>query len=144
MSSLESPSVHSTSSPIPRAVGPVAETLEKMWADFQEHYWMPASRQSLDLHARFSGLVEWWRRDTRFQSSLTEIIAHPAYLEVIGMGKPVVPLLLREIERGGRLWATALRAITGVQPVPRESAGNAKRTVEAWLNWGHAQGYEWR
>ena len=128
----------------PRAVGAAAEELEGKWADFALHYRMPASRQSLDLRARFDGLVEWWNRETQLTSSMTEIVAHPAYLEVIGMGKPVVPLLLREMARGGRLWAAALRAVTGVQPVPRESAGNAKRTIEAWLAWGRAHGYEWR
>jgi hypothetical protein len=144
MSSLEGTSTHITSSLIPRAVGPAVETLERAWAEFGEHYWMPASRQALDLHARFDGLVQRWNRDTQLTSSMTEIIAHPAYLEVVAMGGSVVPLLLREMEKGGRLWAPALRAITGVQPVPRESAGNAKRTVEAWLKWGRAHGYEWK
>jgi hypothetical protein len=83
------------------------------------------------VEPRFDGLVESWRRDTQFRSSLTEIIAHPAYLEVIRIGQPVVPLLLREVEKGGRLWSPTLCSITGVQPVPRECAGNAKRTLEA-------------
>ena len=60
------------------------------------------------------------------------------------MGMPVVPLLLREVEHGGRLWAPALRAITGVQPVPKEHVGTSKLTVDGWLAWGRAHGFEWR
>jgi hypothetical protein len=67
--------------------------------------------------------------------------AHPAYQEIISMGRPAVPLLLAELRRRPDHWFLALSAITGANPVPSESAGKLAEMAEAWIRWGEAQGY---
>lgn len=86
--------------------------------------------------ARFQRLAEKWRRETMDLSSLTEIVAHPAYLEIISMDKVATPLILAELERQPGHWFVALAVINKVNPVPAANAGNMKKMRAAWLKWG--------
>ena len=68
---------------------------------------------------------------------------HPAYQRIIGMGESAIPLLLEELDARPDHWAWALRAITGVDPVPDASRGKLRPTADAWVKWGRDNGYEW-
>lgn len=96
-----------------------------------------------NIEARFSRLADDWQRDVAHVSSASKRDNHPAYQEIIALGPPVVPLLLRDLEHMHRHWFTALNAITHSNPVPLEDAGNIGKMVEAWLAWGKQQGYQW-
>ena len=91
----------------------------------------------------FESLVNQWRTDTRFMSSTTEIVTHPAYQRIIGMGPVVIPYLLRELEQRPAQWFWALRAITGADPVLPEDRGNVRAMAAAWLRWGRENGFNW-
>lgn len=90
---------------------------------------------------RFRQLRNQWAAETEFLSSMTRIVAHPAYREVVMMGWAVVPLILDELKREPDWWFTALREITGECPTPPEHAGNLIKLTEDWLQWGKANGY---
>jgi hypothetical protein len=92
---------------------------------------------------RFQRLAAVWRAETAYLSSLTDMTAHPAYREIVGMGREVVPLLLQDLEKEPDHWFTALSEITGANPVPPEDAGNLDRMAAAWLRWGHENGCQW-
>lgn len=106
-----------------------------------EDYDVPASRQVETLVERFSRLVDDWKEDTAFTSSVTAMSTHPAYQQIIGMGKPAVPFLLAELERELGHWFWALHAITGVDPVPPQDAGDVTKMAAAWVKWGRQQGH---
>jgi hypothetical protein len=91
--------------------------------------------------SKFKALAQQWESETRAMSSLTEIAMHPAYQKIIGMGKPAISLILRELERRLNHWFWALEAITGVDPVPPESVGKIREMATIWLRWGREQGY---
>jgi hypothetical protein len=93
---------------------------------------------SLETH--FRALVKHWKKDTEIDSSITRMIRHPAYQEIIHMGEPVVPLLLAELKREPDFWFAALRTITGVDPVPQASAGKIEEMTKAWIDWGRDKG----
>jgi hypothetical protein len=61
------------------------------------------------------------------------MIALPSYQEIIAMGPPVVPLLLRELEQDPHFWSWALTAITEEDPVPPSARGNLGEMARAWL-----------
>jgi hypothetical protein len=90
---------------------------------------------------RFQALAQQWKKDTAHLSNIGKKALHPAYQEIIGMGKSAIPLLLAELRREPDDWFWALHAITGAQPVPAESRGNLKAMADAWLKWGSDQGY---
>lgn len=90
---------------------------------------------------RFERLVRQWKSDLAVESSATRITSHPAYLEVMKMGKRVVPLILADIStHGTRHWGWALQCLTGVNPVSSEDIGRLARQNMHWLAWGRSQG----
>jgi hypothetical protein len=62
------------------------------------------------------------------------------YQRIIGMGWPVVPLILEELRREPDQWFWALEAITEENPVGAADAGNVRRMAQAWIAWGVSQG----
>jgi len=99
--------------------------------------------ESEDLEDIFNHLVEWVLTETRSESSTLRIAIHPGYQQIIGLGKPAIPLLLREVERHSGRWFWALKAIAREDPVPPSQRGRTKKMIDAWLNWGKQQGYQW-
>lgn len=96
--------------------------------------------ESTDLEAQLQVLAAQWKADTALLSSTTAMVAHPAYQAIIALGPPVVPLLLRDLEREPAHWFEALHAITGEDPVPREAWGKTGAMAAAWLGWGRSRG----
>jgi hypothetical protein len=104
----------------------------------------PASVASLPTNAqeqRFRQLASQWRKEVAHLSSSVQMAAHPAYREIIAMGKPAIPLLLAELQRAPHFWFAALRALTGENPVPKEIAGQVKAMARAWIQWGKDKGH---
>jgi hypothetical protein len=97
-------------------------------------------RGSEDMETKFRALVKRWKKETAHLSSAARMARHPAYQEIIDMGQPVVPLLLAELRRKPNFWFAALRAITGENPVPPESAGSIEM-ARAWVEWGRSKGH---
>ena len=109
---------------------------------------VPAKKSGITVPAetveeKFQRLASVWRAETAYVSSSSEMVAHPAFQEIVGMGPAVIPLLLRELENRTGHWQRALRQITGADPVSSADQGNMDRAAEAWLRWGKEQGYEW-
>jgi hypothetical protein len=92
---------------------------------------------------RFYSLAETWQRECAHLSSLREMVLHPAYQEIIGMGREALPFLLRELERKPDHWDWALRAITGENPVPPEHRGRLADIARDWLEWARKKGVQW-
>ncbi len=96
---------------------------------------------SVDLEQEFSRLIQQWRAETAFSSSLTEMAGHPAYQRVIGMGRLALPMIFRELASEPDHWFWALKAITGCDPVPPSHRGNIESMAADWLAWGQSRGY---
>jgi hypothetical protein len=89
-----------------------------------------------DLERAFRQLVAEWRSAVAHLSSTTRRVQHPAYQRIIALGPKVVPLLLRELKDGPDHWFAALRALTGIDPVPPADRGKMAAMTEAWIHWG--------
>lgn len=95
----------------------------------------PADRQ------RFTKLADQWEIETVFLSSSGQASKHPAYQEIIGMGKQAVPLILERMQAERGHWDIALGDITGANPVKRSDWGNIAAIQASWLEWDEANGY---
>ncbi len=104
---------------------------------------VPAAPPVEGLEGKFQRLAETWRAETAYLSSSTAMIDHPAYQEIIRMGPPVVPMLLRDLAAKPEHWHWALRSITGANPVPDSASGRLPEIAEAWLGWAKEHGYQW-
>jgi len=95
-----------------------------------------------NLKRRFRSLTERWKTETQFTSTVIEIVTHPAYQQIIGMGPAIIPLILHQLAIEADHWFWALKAITGEDPVNENSRGKLMDMARAWLEWGESQGYE--
>lgn len=102
-----------------------------------------ASPRSGGLAGRFKKLASSWRAECAHVSSVREMVLHPAYQQIIGMGPDALPLIFAELERSPDHWFWALRAITQEDPVPREHRGNVVEMARAWLGWAERRGITW-
>jgi hypothetical protein len=91
--------------------------------------------------AEFERRAAAWKRDTRYLSSATQMAAHPAYREIVAMGRAALPLILADLRREPHFWFSALREITGEDPVRAEDRGKVEKMRDAWLRWGEANGF---
>ena len=93
----------------------------------------------------FERLAREWIGATRFLSSVSQITAHPSYKEIISLGRPAIPLILRELEKETAFaWFNALHSITGENPVPEKYAGCFHIMKGFWLHWAVCNGIKWR
>jgi hypothetical protein len=91
--------------------------------------------QKVDYVTLFYRLLEEWRFDTLASSRIRDKIEHPAFRQILDIGKPAVPLIIRELRENPDFLFLALYPITGDNPVPPRYTGNPSRLVEAWLAW---------
>ena len=92
------------------------------------------------MEDRFRRLEHTWMSAVGHFSSPSVLCEHPAFQEILSLGKAVVPLMLRDLEERPRLWVYALPQITGVNPVPEADRGNIRKMSEAWLRWSKESG----
>src|SRR4051794_18137758 len=91
------------------------------------------------IEERFRQLEAIWIAATGVMSDDGDIVKHPAFRDIVGMGEVVIPLMLHDLEQRPRLWVWALSEITQENPVPIPDRGNIARMTEAWLEWGKAK-----
>jgi hypothetical protein len=102
---------------------------------------MAAADDPTKLRERFQRLASEWKEQSRYLSNTAQIALLRPYQRIIGIGLPVVPLILEELQREPDQWFWALEAITEQNPIPAEAAGDVKQMAEAWLEWGKQHGY---
>lgn len=92
------------------------------------------------LEQKFYKEAEKWERETGHLSSTAKRVLHSSYQAIMAMGPPVVPLLLRDLQRNRRDWLWALYHLTQANPINPSDAGKMDRMITAWVNWGKANG----
>ena len=92
------------------------------------------------LSEKFNRLLAEWREQSATLSSITAMAMLPPYQEIIGMGKPALPLILNELKKEPDYLFWALKSITGIDPVPPEDIGDMDLMTSAWIGWGRRHG----
>lgn len=112
--------------------------LESRSSGYYDHHMI---RRQPTIERTFQDLVTIWREETGMLSSPVQKAIHRAYLEIIGLGPIVLPLIFRELRDRGGHWFYALEAITHFNPVPPGAEGDTRCMKAAWLSWGTMHGY---
>jgi hypothetical protein len=102
---------------------------------------MPKRQTKKIIEEYFVILAEKWYVETLNSSAYLDKVLHPAYQRIIGLGKDVIPFILRELQDEPSEWFWALRALTGEDPTTKSMAGNRDKMAKAWINWGKENGY---
>jgi hypothetical protein len=93
------------------------------------------TKHAEDYVSRFFKLVRKWRAETAYASSTSEMFNHSAFIEIVRMGVPVIPLIVFELKRQPDLLVAALTRITGENPVSTGDRGNVYAMASAWIEW---------
>ena len=95
------------------------------------------------MKEKFDKLKAVWKQDTAHLSNITTITNHWAYLEIISLGKEVVPLMLEDLKTNGpEFWFWALTELTGyMPPIKHEDRGRIQLISDLWVQWGIDNGY---
>lgn len=96
-----------------------------------------------------SQLMEQWERETRIHSNSHIIMRNENCRQLVELGLPVVPYLLKRLEEehAGLSYCHLLQEITGEDPTPEpqqlpgsDTHGfvgyDVESCVRAWINWG--------
>jgi hypothetical protein len=96
--------------------------------------WICGSEKLVPL---FEALAEKWHKETGYHSNSGYTHTHPAYQGILAIGKPAIPLIIKDIQNGARThWFHAIRHIIGDGPqIPEESRGRIKVMEEIYLDW---------
>jgi hypothetical protein len=86
------------------------------------------------FQSNFNRLVSTWKQETAGCSITARRYAHSSYQEILVMGKPVIPLILRELQERPDWWFEALKALTNQDPT--KPTDNFRDAVKSWLKWG--------
>ena len=97
-------------------------------------------KQVSRIRPRFQRLSAEWKDQSRYLSNTAQMAMLPSYQRIVGMGWPVVPLILDSLEREPDHWFWALEAITEQNPVPSALCGHVTEMAECWIGWGREQG----
>ena len=104
----------------------------------------PTTRKTEELEATFNELAEVWYREASYWSFSSQRAWHIAYMKIINLGEPALPLIFRELEASGDSdWRHALEIITGANPVTEDMWGKRGAARKAWLDLAREQGYRW-
>lgn len=98
-------------------------------------------RLETDLERTFRALADKWLDETSHLSNPVDKFMHPALVQIIGMGKPAVPLILQEVRNMTGHWFYALENISRTNPVPPEDEWDIEKAAAAWLAWGRREGF---
>lgn len=96
-------------------------------------------RRAEEYRVEFEALSRKWQHETKYFSLVAKKLTHPAFLRIVGMGEPAIPLILESLRDRPSHWFAALRATANIDPVPSNS--NPSEARNAWLEWGRSQGY---
>jgi hypothetical protein len=142
--------IHKLAIEVPNEIyGPLADTAKRTGTTPEEQAvkWLAAAavpagkaNGAPSIEEHFRDLVRQWKEATRFVSSIHQMVSHPAYLGIIGMGRDALPLLVDELRRAPDHWFVALQAITGANPIPPSVRGNVEEMTQAWLAWAEQHG----
>jgi hypothetical protein len=101
--------------------------------------------EELERSIRFQLLVTQWRIERGASSSIEEMCTQPAYLSILALGPPALPLLFQQLRSEGDdpdHWFVALHHITkGADPVPAQDKGNMVKMSQAWLRWAEQEAH---
>jgi hypothetical protein len=94
-----------------------------------------------ELETEFRELAEQWYLDTLHLTAYWETVLHPSYQSIIGLGREVIPFILRELQDFHAEWFWALQVLSREEIIAKEIEGNHAEMAKAWLSWGERKGY---
>ena len=96
-----------------------------------------------EFELEFYELVDKWKKNTSYLSSMYKMVMDPNYKKIKRMGTDVIPLILKELQREPDHWMNALTWLTGEDPCFYDLPENIdiEKMSKEWIEWGKKKGY---
>ena len=93
-----------------------------------------------ELEQKFNDLAAKWKMETGLYS-ITKDKVNDTYLDIIGLGKEIIPFILADIRKasGTAHWHMALKALTGENPLSERDMGKNKLIKDKWIAWARVK-----
>lgn len=91
------------------------------------------------IEQKFEALSSEWKKFNGGRSVIE--YNHAAFMQIVGMGPDVIPILLRRLHEGDGDWIVAMKYVTGQRVTTPEMRGNFRAIRDAWLRWGLENGF---
>jgi hypothetical protein len=107
-----------------------------------EQWWRANKGFKRDAEQEFETLADAHRKETGFLSNIRTICMKHSYQTIIGLGKPVIPLMLNDLKkRMDAHWNWALFFLSGrtIIEFDEKDAGKVRKMSEAWIKWGEKE-----
>lgn len=131
----------------------VVEVLTQRTGDLSLAHWFFASEMyegeldidpelatpTIAIESYFRSRVMKWKQDTSHLSLVSLRITHPAYREIVLMGRQALPLILAELEEEPDHWFHALMTLADENPVPAGFSGSVSEAAALWVEWGRSR-----
>lgn len=105
--------------------------------------WICGSEKLVPL---FEALTNKWHSETGHHSNSGYTHTHPAYQGILAIGKPAIPLIIKDLQSSSGAsthWFHAIRHILGDGPeIPEEYRGRVKIMEDIYLDWLAKRGYK--
>jgi hypothetical protein len=103
---------------------------------------LPADQESEEaLKREFDERADRWEREAAIHSAPAQKYLHRDYQFIMARGQPVIPLILKRLEKSRKDWFWALRHIAGPEADPAKDARNFDEAVRAWRIWADAKNH---
>jgi hypothetical protein len=112
---------------------------ENIFVEYKFRKMKPAERGAW-LGRQFVKHRDAWRAYVKYvglSSNPTAYINCDSYRAIIAMGPEVLPFIFKEMKSKVEFWFSALREITGENPVSPDRAGDIYAMNRDWLKWWH-------
>lgn len=97
---------------------------------------------TVSLRDNFRERAEDWRQATGHLSAPSRIYSHPTYHRLVALGPRIIAPILEDVRDGAKCdWYSALRTLTGDDPVTDAERGDVYRMDASWLRWGRDNSY---
>jgi hypothetical protein len=89
----------------------------------------------------FKRLASQCRRETAVLSNPRQIAAHPAYQQIVRLGKPAIAHIIGAMENDGGLWFQAIASIAGEKPKGVQRSTDIGSAIEQWTALSRERGW---
>jgi len=98
---------------------------------------MSSLQSSMSNETKFVKLINRWIIDTESYSSISAMMMHDNYQELLKMGDVIIKYLIDCLKVQDYTWhyAILLSSLTQENPVQNSSRGNLKEVSKDWLYW---------
>lgn len=100
------------------------------------------SQPTEEISLKFNALAEQWAKHCQsvmLSSNINDYLNHPSYAQLVALGKPALPLIMRRYQTDNLPWAFVLDDITGFNWITDRNRFSPKALKERWLRWWQEQ-----